>query len=100
MTENHQEKAANAWLLVENSVRQSSVFNCPQFAIELVGEGKFYAAVADGDWLAVASASGVLKRIARVLRVRSDLEKTTFYFDRLQTVDDGTALGTIGLALP
>ena len=57
MTENHEEKAANAWLLV-NPGRQSSEFPYPQFAIELNGERKLYAAVAEGDWLVVAAASG------------------------------------------
>jgi Helicase conserved C-terminal domain len=93
------DKAANAWLIVAAD-RDSGEFPYPQYAIGLVGERKFYAAVAGGDWLAVATASGVLTRIARVLRVRSDLEKTIFYFDRLLTVDEGSALEAAGLALP
>lgn len=99
MTENHEEKAANAWLLVDHG-RQSSVFAYPQFAVELDGERKLHAALAEDDWLAVVAASGDVTRIARVLRIRSDLERTTFYFDRLLTVDEGTALGAAGLALP
>ena len=78
-----QNKAANAWLAVDPG-SQSSKFPYPQFALELAGNRSLYAAVAEGDWLAAANASGGVTRIARVLRVRSDLKTTTFYFDRLQ----------------
>ena len=44
--------AANAWLIV-SAGQDSSEFPYPQFAIELDGERKLYAAVAEGDWLVV-----------------------------------------------
>lgn len=96
--ETRDKKAANAWLVVDPS--QSGEFTYPQFAIELDGERKFYAAVATGDWFVVADASGIVTRIARVLRIRSDLDRTLLYFDRLLILDEGAALETIGLALP
>jgi hypothetical protein len=99
MTENHEEKAANAWLLVDSG-RKSSIFTYPQFAVELDGEGKLYAAVAEGDWLVVVAASGDVTRVGRVLRVRSDLKTTTFYFDRLRLVDARSTLATAAFALP
>lgn len=89
----------NAWLASESNTRDGEIPYL-QYAIEFEGERKLYAAVAEGDWLLLADASGYVTRIGRVLRVRSDFGKTTFLFDRLLTVDEGTALGVVGLALP
>ena len=91
--------AANAWLIV-SAGQDSSEFPYPQFAIELDGERKLHAAVDEGDWVLLADASGDVTRVGRVLRVRSDLAKTTIYFDRLLSVGEGTALKAVGLALP
>jgi hypothetical protein len=92
-------KAANAWLVVETSQR-SSKFSYPQFALELAGDRQLYGAVAENDWLAAADASGRLTRVARVLRIRSDLKTTTFYFARLRMVNTGSTLAAAGLPLP
>jgi hypothetical protein len=89
---------ANAWLAIEPD--RASEFPYPQFAIELTGDGKLYAAVTEGDWLVVATASGDVTRVGRVLRARSDLPRTTIYLDRLLAVAEGTALETAGLARP
>ena len=99
MIGNHEEKASNVWLVVKPD-SPGGEFPYPQFAIELAGEGKLYSAVAEGDWLVVADASGDVTRFGRVLRIRSDLAKTTVYFDRLMTVVEGIALAAVGFALP
>jgi hypothetical protein len=94
-----QAKPANAWLVIEAT---SSVGDLPypQFAIELDGEPKLYAAIANDDWVLVVSPSGEATRIGRVLRIRSDLEKTTLYFDRLLTVAEGSSVTAAGLSVP
>jgi hypothetical protein len=94
-----QNKVANVWLLVEPG-RQSFEFSYAKFAIELVGERRLYSALDKGDWIVVAAASGELTRVGRVMRVRSDLEKTILYFDRLLSVDRGTPLAAAELAMP
>src|ERR1700683_2691251 len=94
-----QNKAANAWLVVDPDP-QGGNFPYPRFALELAGNRSLYTAVAEGDWLAAANASGGVTRIARVLRVRSDLKTTTLYFDRLQVENAGSNLAAAGLALP
>ena len=99
MTEVNGEKTANAWLLVDLG-RGDGVFAYPQFAIELGRDRTFYSAVFEGDWLVVAASTGVVTRIGRVLRIRSELEKTTFYFDRLRSLDAGVTVAAAGLALP
>lgn len=92
-------KEANVWVLV-NAGKQGGVFPYPQFAIELDEERKLYATVAEADWLVVTDVLGHVNRVGRVLRIRSDLAKTTIYFDRLATVGEGTPLATGGLELP
>ena len=99
MTDQLQEnKALNAWLVVEPD--RPSECSYAEFAIRLDGQRKLYAAVAEGDWLAVASASGRMTRVGRVLRARSDLETTIFYFDRLRATDAGSTVVAAGFALP
>ena len=99
MTENNLAKVANAWLLLEPAQRQTE-FPYPEFVVALLGERKLYAAIAAGDWILLADASGHVTRVACVMRIRSDLEKTTFYFDCLLTVDQSAALQIAGLTLP
>lgn len=95
----HDNKAMNAWLVVEPD-QSSGEFPCSQFGAELDGERKVYAAVAEGDWLLLANASGAVTRIARILRIRSNLKNIFFYFDRLRSVDAGSTLGSTGFVLP
>ena len=99
MTEDNEKRAANAWLVVEAS-RKSSEFPYPQFALELAGNrGPMRPSRKAIGWR-LANASGGVTRVARVLRVRSDLKTTTFYFDRLRIVNAGSTLCAAGLALP
>ena len=50
--------AANAWVVIDLEKSGGGAFPCAQFAIELDGERKLYAAVAEGDWLVVAGCFG------------------------------------------
>jgi hypothetical protein len=55
------------------------------YVVQLDGERSTFAAVDEGHWIVVAGADGALKRVGRILRVRSDLTSTTIYFDRIHT---------------
>jgi hypothetical protein len=92
-------KTANAWLVIEAALQRSE-FAYPQFTAELDGERKLYAAVVEGDWILAADASGQVTRVGRVLRIRSDLGKTTLYLDRMLAVAEGSSVESAGLALP
>ena len=91
--------AMNAWLGKEPA-QQSLGLPYPQFAVELGGEHKLYAAVVEGDWLLLADASGDVTRVGRVLRVRSDLNSTVVYFDRLWVATSGSTFAAAGFARP
>ncbi|MBX3245873.1 MAG: DISARM system helicase DrmA [Myxococcales bacterium] len=83
---------ARAWLAEEAAP-------ISPFVVRLDGDGSG-SAIARGHWVVVTDAVGVLKRVGRVLRIRTEHEATTLYFDALHTVKDLVALGDLGLALP
>src|SRR5579872_5236554 len=100
MSDQVQESAiANAWLVISPIV-QSNEFPYAQFSTHLAGERTLYTALNEGDWLVVAAASGDLRCIGRVLRVRSEIGKTIFYFDRWTGTDKGISIEAAGLSLP
>src|ERR1019366_8277166 len=94
-----QNKSANAWLVLDPGPHNCE-FPYPQFALELAGNLGLYAAASEGDWVVAADTSGRVTRLARVLRIRSNLKTTSLYFDRLPMVNTGLTLAAAGLALP
>src|SRR3546814_2921018 len=92
------ETTANAWLGIEPTISAESTY--ARYAVELPGESTIYAAVAEGDWLLMADATGEVTRVGRIMRIRSNLERTIFYFDRLRVTDSLSPIEAAGLALP
>ncbi|MBU0791629.1 MAG: helicase, partial [Gammaproteobacteria bacterium] len=70
------------------------------YTLRLKGERSLYQAIADDDWVLTLNTAGRITRVGRVLRVRSDLETTTIYFDRTLEVDPAVPIGTTPLAPP
>jgi len=83
---------AQAWLAKEAT-------SLGPFVVRLDGD-RIGSAVAPGHWVVVVDAAGAMKRVGRILRIRTDLEATTLYFDKLHVVKKAGALGDIGLTLP
>jgi hypothetical protein len=81
-----------AWLVKETSTLG------PYF-VRLVGKRTTFAALHRGHWVIVIDTTGTLKRVGRILRIRSDLESTTLYFDRLHTLQTGGSIADVGLTL-
>lgn len=98
MAEIQGEKPAGAWLVVTAHPNSEAIYS--QYSIELKGERKIFSAIAKGDWFLVTDASGLLTRVGRISRIRSDLENTTVYFDRLLALKNGPDIAAVGLALP
>jgi len=69
------------------------------FDVRLDGD-RIGSAVAAGHWVVVVDAAGALKRVGRILRIRTDLEATTLYFDKLHLVKKAGSLTNLGLTLP
>ena len=84
--------AGQAWLFMEATPLGSFVV---RLDVDRVG-----SAVVPGDWAVVVDASGALKRVGRILRIRTVLELTTLYFDQLHTARKPVSLVDLGLTLP
>jgi len=52
------------------------------------------------DWVLVSSPTGQAVRIANVIRVRSEIDSVTLYFERMQSVDGPQELASVGIELP
>ena len=83
---------AQAWLAKEAT-------SLGPFVVRLGGD-RIDSAVPAGHWVVVVDAAGALKRVGRILRIRTHLEATTLYFDKLHVVKRAGALADIGLTLP
>jgi hypothetical protein len=81
-----------AWLAKE-------VTSLDPFVVRLDGD-RIGSAVAPGHWVIVVNATGALKRVGRILRIRTDLEATTLYLDTLHPAKRGGSLAHLGLTLP
>jgi hypothetical protein len=69
------------------------------FVVRLDG-GPIGSAVAPGHWVVVVDADGALKRVGRILRIRTDLDAAALYFDKLHVVKKAGSLTDLGLTLP
>lgn len=83
---------AQAWLAKEAT-------SLGPFVVRLDSD-RIGSAVAPGHWVVVVDAGGALKRVWRILRIRTELNATTLYFDKLHVVKKAGSLADLGLTLP
>jgi hypothetical protein len=88
----------NAWIAIDHGLGIDP--RLAPYTLALKGERSLYEAIAEDDWVLVVNPIGEVVRVGRVLRTRSDLETTTFYFDRLLMVRTAGSLADVGLTLP
>ena len=81
----------NAWLAIEPSPSTDGP-SVARYMLELDGSPNLFAAIAEGNWILVVTRDGDFTCAGRVLRLRSDLDHTTVYFDRLEVVDKPIAI--------
>lgn len=77
--------AANAWLTVDHDLRAYRGF--APYTLILNGDRSLHHGIAEGDWALVLNPAGEILRAGRVLRLRSDFDATTIFFDRLAVAD-------------
>jgi hypothetical protein len=70
------------------------------YLVRLAGRRSTFDAIDRGHWIAVLDDAGTVKRVGRVLRVRSDLESTTLYFDRVHVLRISLTTLDLGLTPP
>ena len=99
MTENNiSSNAKNSWLFIDKGHVVDTTL--ARYTLHMKGERSLYQAISEDDWVLVLNTSGHITRVGRVLRVRSDLETTTIYFDRLLVVEPTVSIGLTSLTPP
>lgn len=88
----------NAWIAIDSDPPSNATR--PPYTLRLKGDRSLYHAIADDDWVLILSAVGLITRVGRVLRVWSDLETTTIYFDRMLLVDPAVPISLTSLTPP
>lgn len=82
-----------AWLARE-------VVHLSPYLVRLTGDHTHFDGIDRGHWIVVLDDAGVLKRVGRILRLRSDLESTTLYFDRVHGIRTSLSAPDVGLTAP
>src|SRR4051812_48944559 len=85
---------------VETWLAKEEAMPLGPLAVVLAGDRGGFSALARGHFVVVVDVAGAIKRIGRILRIRSNLESTTLYFDKLHTVQGGHTIIEVGLSLP
>ena len=98
MTLDNVHQKQNAWIAIEHCLFTYATL--APYTLRLKSEHSLYQAIANDDWVLTLSVAGHITRVGRVLRVRSDLETTTLYFDRMLLVDSAVPIGLTSLTLP
>ncbi|MDO4905801.1 MAG: DISARM system helicase DrmA [Lautropia sp.] len=90
--------SANAWIAVDQGYGTDR--RLALYTLVLEGDRSLYQAIAEDDWMLVLNPAGEVLRAGRVLRLRSDLESTTIFFDRLSVADAPVPVSRGSLAPP
>jgi len=95
---NKASKAPNAWIAIDHGL--AADLTLAPYTLRLNGERSLYQSIADDDWLLILNIAGHITRVGRALRIRSDLETTTIYCDRMLLVDTPVSIGLTTLTPP
>ena len=91
-------KTFNAWIATDQGFATDP--RLAPYILVLKGERSLYQGIAEDDWVLILNTSGIITRLGRVLRIRSDLEITTLHLDRVLSVEPGVPLGVTTLTPP
>ena len=90
--------SANAWIATDHGFGINR--RLAPYILVLKGDRSLYQAIGEGDWALVLNPAGEIIRAGRVLRLRSDLETTTIFFDRLSVAYAPVPVASVSLAPP
>ncbi|MGD7037256.1 DISARM system helicase DrmA [Methylotuvimicrobium buryatense] len=88
----------NAWIAVDKGLAVDPIL--APYVLLLDGERSLYRSIYEDDWLLIVDDSQVITKVARIMRIRSDLETTTLYFDRSLVLDEKIPLTDTSFSLP
>ena len=99
MTDNNKSsKTPNAWIAIDHNFSRAQVLT--YYTLQLKGEHSLHQAISDNDWILVLDTTGNISRVGRILRIRSDLETTTIFFDRMLQVKSVVSIGITPFKFP
>lgn len=87
-----------AWIAIDHDLGTDP--RLAPYTLVLKGDRSLYQGIAEDDWVLVLNAAREIVRAGRVLRVRSDLENTTLFFDRVSVTDAPVLVDSVSLAPP
>lgn len=88
----------NAWIAVDHGLGTDRRLS--PYTLLLKGDRSLYQAFAEDDWVLVLNPAGEIARAGRVLRVRSNVETTTLFFDRVTVSDAPVPVASVSLTQP
>jgi hypothetical protein len=88
----------NAWIAIDGGLGTDS--RLALCTLRLKGGRSLYQALVEGDWVLVLDVSGIITHVGRALRIRSDLDTTTLYFDRVLAVVEPASIAATSLKAP
>lgn len=88
----------NAWIAIDHGLGNDR--RLAPYTLASKGDRSQYQAVAEDDWVLVLDAAGAVVRAGRVLRIRSDLETTTIFFDRVCAAGASVPAASLSLTPP
>ncbi|HDR8993304.1 DISARM system helicase DrmA [Burkholderia cepacia] len=88
----------NAWIAVDHGLCTDR--RLAPYTLVLKGDRSLYQAIAENHWVLVLSPAGEIIRAGCALRLRSDLETTTIFFDRLSLANTPVPSASVSLAPP
>lgn len=88
----------NAWIAIDRGLGTDR--RLAPYTLVLKGDRSLYQAIAEDDWVLVLDAAAAVVRAGRVLRIRSDFETTTIFFDRLCAADAPVPAASLSLTPP
>lgn len=91
-------KTPNGWVAIDQGLGTDG--RLAPYTLVLKGDRSLYQGIAEDDWVLVLNTAGQICRAGRILRVRSDLEVTTLFFDRLSVADQPVLVASASLAPP
>jgi len=98
MQEQVHSKSSVAWIAIDHCL--GSDRRLAPYTLVLKGDRSLYQAIAEDDWVLVLNTSCEVVRAGRVLRIRSNLEITTIFFDRVSSTDAPVPVASVLLASP
>ncbi|MGP2427152.1 DISARM system helicase DrmA [Yersinia bercovieri] len=88
----------NAWFAIDRDrVKDPTLAS---FTLQLKGGRPLNQGISNDDWVLILDKTGHITRVGRILRIRSDLETTTLFFDRMLQVEPSVSIGMTSIKLP